>query len=91
MDATNTDQQTPPTANVSTAAPSAPVKAPKAKRSLQKHEAWAEFVGGMDTMPADQASKLAPKDIGVQFGPIMDEAQFEAYRKARKGRVHVMK
>lgn len=69
--------------------PSAPVKA---KRCLEKHEAWSQFVGGMETMPVDRARTLAPKDMGVQFGPVMDEKQFEAYRKARgAGRVHVLK
>lgn len=72
------------------APPPAPSKASRAKKSLQKHEAWAQFVGGMETMPVDDARKLQPKDIGVQMGPVMDEAQFEAYRKARAGQVRVI-
>lgn len=81
----------------SAAAPGAPSDQPpnapvKAKRCLEKHEAWSQFVGGMETMPVKEARTLAPKDMGVQFGPVMDERQFEEYRKARgPGRVHVLK
>lgn len=69
---------------VSDSPPGAP-----AKRRLDKHAAWGEFVGGMSTMPAKDARKLKAQDIGVHVGPVMDEAQFEAYRKARRG-VHVI-
>lgn len=58
--------------------PGAPLKSGK-----EKHEAWSEFVDGMSTMPIKDARKLKGKDIGVHFGPIMDEAQFKAYREAR--------
>lgn len=72
-----------------TKAPGSPPGAP-AKRRLDKHAAWGEFVDGLKTMPAKDARKLKAQDMGVHFGPIMDEAQFEAYRKSRQGGVHVV-
>lgn len=33
---------------------------------------------------------VKPSDIGVQFGPIMDEAMFKEYRKRRDGRMNVI-
>lgn len=72
--------------------PAEPPGAPlKAKRPPEKHVAWADFVDGMETMPLEQASALTPRDIGVQFGPAMDEAQFAAYRKARGGNVRILR
>lgn len=83
------------TANVATTPPSVPREtldtppgAP-AKRRPEKHVEWTEFVGGMSTMPAKDARKLKPQDIGMHMGPMMDEAQFEAYRKSRQN-VHVV-
>lgn len=64
--------------------PSAPPPAP-----LKPAQAWAQFRDGMRTMPLDQARALKPRDIGVQLGPIMTEAQFEEYRKSRH--VKIMK
>ena len=64
-------------------------------RELQElrdvHAAWARFTGGMATMPVSQARRLRPEDIGVHLGPVMDEAQFEAYRRAQAGNVRVLK
>jgi hypothetical protein len=31
-----------------------------------------------------------PKDIGVSFGPVMDEATFKEYQKRRDGRMNVI-
>lgn len=67
--------------------PGAPLKRQHAMRAA----AWAQFTGSMGTMPVSQARRLSPKDIGVHFGPVMDEAQFEAYRKAQGGNVRVLK
>lgn len=83
-------------ADPSPANPTTPPRAPPAASSqpsapIKPHLAWARFRQDMDTMPVDQARKLRPQDIGVQFGPIMDEKQFEEYQKARKGKVHVIR
>lgn len=78
MDSSQTTPQRPSPA----AAPSAP-NAPAKPTAAQ---AWASFVGGMGTMSEEAARRLDPKkDIGVHLGPVMDEAQFEAYRRARAG------
>lgn len=36
-------------------------------------------------------AKVDPKDIGVSFGPIMDEATFKEYQRRKQGRLTVMK
>lgn len=33
---------------------------------------------------------VKPSDIGVSFGPVMDEATFKEYRKRRDGRMNVI-
>lgn len=73
--------QTPPEHAQSAPAPAAP---------KPKSVAWADMVDGMDTMPVAQARRLTPSDINVGFGPIMDEREFEAYRKARGNKVRVV-
>lgn len=66
--------------------PSKPAAAPDAPSKPTAAQAWASFVGGMGTMSEEAARRLDPtKDIGVHLGPVMDEAQFEAYRRARAG------
>ncbi len=85
MGMTTPEPTTPPRPPVQTPPqpPGAPIKTAA--------EAWASFVGGMGVMPAEEARRLDPKkDIGVHLGPVMDEAQFEAYRKARGGAVRVL-
>jgi hypothetical protein len=64
-------------------APGAPAKAAKAAKAA-RHVAWADFTASMATMPLQDARKLKPQDIIMHMGPVMDEAQFEAYRKARQ-------
>lgn len=68
-----------PTPAPSKRAPESPPGAPL----KSKVGAWGEFVDGLETMPARDARKLKAKDVGVHLGPIMDEAQFKAYREAR--------
>ena len=34
--------------------------------------------------------KVDPKDIGVSFGPVMDEKTFKEYQKRRDGRMNVI-
>ena len=68
--------------------PGAPLK-PAKKKAV--HEAWADMVDSMDTMSVDEAKALRPQDFGVHLGPIMDEKQFEAYKKARAGHVRVLR
>lgn len=82
MSTPTTTPQTPAPAPAATPreAPGAPSKAAKAAR----HVAWADFTASMATMPLQDARKLKPQDISMHMGPVMDEAQFEAYRKARQ-------
>ena len=90
-----TPPATPATAPKPAAEETTPQRPPSAPQQpgapLKAARAWASFVGGMQTMPAEQARRLDPKDIGVHVGPVMDEAQFEAYRKARGGSVRVLR
>lgn len=60
------------------------------KPSKPPSQAWADMVDDMDTMPVDQAKRLKPSDVGVKFGPIMDEHQFREYCSARPNRTHVI-
>ena len=53
-------------------------------------KAWADMVDEMDTMPVEAAKRLKPSDVGVRFGPLMDERQFQEYCKARGNRVQVI-
>lgn len=66
---------------------SAPPKPPNAPVKTVVSKAWADYVDSKDTMPVSQAANLSSKDIGVQFGPIMDEAQFAEYRKRRNVKI----
>ena len=66
-------------------------KAPEETPRKPKHVAWADMVDSMDTMSVEDARALSPRDMGVHFGPIMDEKQFEAYRRARKGQVRIVR
>ena len=60
---------------------------PPAPKKTTVSKAWADYVDSQDTMDVDEARKLKAKDIGVQFGPVMDEAQFAEYRKSRNVKV----
>jgi galactose-1-phosphate uridylyltransferase len=40
---------------------------------------------------AANVTTVDPKDIGVSFGPVMDEATFRKYQERKQGRMKVMK
>ena len=64
---------------------------PAAAPAKEKHVSWADVIDDMDTMPVEEAQRLSPSDIGVQFGPIMDERQFQEYQRTRKNKVRVIR
>ncbi|AAC96771.1 hypothetical protein PBCVAN69C_459R [Paramecium bursaria Chlorella virus AN69C] len=35
-------------------------------------------------------TKVDPKDIGVRFGPVLDEATFKEYQRRKHGRLNVI-
>lgn len=40
---------------------------------------------------SSNVTKVDPKDIGVSFGPVMDELTFKKYQEMKQGRMKVMK
>lgn len=82
--------QTPthPPAELSDAPPNAPVKC---KKPISAHTAWADFVDTMEKMPIEEAQRLTADDVNMHVGPIMDEQQFEEYRKTRRNKVKIIR
>ena len=74
-----------------TPAPAAPEQRP------DEFKQWRAQVAEMKARAASvdwskvDFSKLAPRDIGVQFGPMLTEEQFREYRKRAGGGVQVVR
>ena len=43
-----------------------------------------------EKMNFDKDTKVDPKDIGVRFGPVMDETTFKEYQRRKQGRLNVI-
>jgi hypothetical protein len=43
-----------------------------------------------DKINPEKLKNIKPEEIGVSFGPVMDEATFREYQKRREGRMNVI-
>jgi len=54
-------------------------------------EEWESKTQEMKKTAVANVTTVDPKDIGVSFGPVMDEATFRKYQERKQGRMKVMK
>ena len=87
-DACTPPRPVPPAHPTSGEAPNAPAKT---RKLPEAHQAWSEFVEGMNTMPVADAQRLKPRDISFQMGPMMTEEQFKEYQRTKNRNVRVIR